>query len=93
MKDTAIAARYARTPVTTFVPENVRPEQSKILRTAALLALATGIGFTVVSGHGPDLSSTFSRSNVAQIDGEQALDVLRIQAYGGQNSWSQPSYR
>ena len=93
MKDTAIAARYARTPVTTFVPEGVRPEQSKILRTAALLALATGIGFTVVSGHGPDLSSAFGRSNVAQIDGEQALDVLRIQAYGGQSSWSQPSYR
>ena len=59
MEDTAVARRYARTAVTTYVPEGTRPEQSRILRAAAMLTLATGIGVTLVSGHGPDLSQVF----------------------------------
>lgn len=93
MKDSVFAARYARTPVTTYLPSSTAPETSKILRVAAALAIATGIGVTLVSGQGPDLATAFGRSGVAHVDHDQALDVMRIQAYGSQSSWSGPSYR
>lgn len=92
MRDSVFAARYARTPITTYMPSSTAPETSKILRVAAAVALATGIGVTLVAGHGPDVGSAFGRSGVAHVDHDQALDVMRIQAYGSP-SWSGPSYR
>jgi len=93
VKDSVFAARYASTPITTYMPSSTAPETSKILRVAAAVALATGIGVTLVAGHGPDVASAFGRSGIAHVDHEQALDVMRIQAYGTQSSWSGPSYR
>lgn len=92
MEDTDVARRYARTAVTTYVPEGTRPEQSRILRAAAMLALATGIGVTLVSGHGPDLSQVFGAPRTNHIDGQQALELMRIQAYAAQPA-SYPSFR
>jgi hypothetical protein len=92
MDDIAVARRYASTAVATYVPEGTRPEQSRVLRAAALLALATGIGVTIVAAHGPDLSQVFGRQRTVHMDGQQALDLMRIQAFAAQPT-SYPSFR
>lgn len=92
MEDAAVARRYAATAVTTYVPAGTRPEQSRILRATAMLALATGIGVTLVAGKGPDLSEAFGRRHSTHMDGQQALDLMRIQAYAAQPS-SGPYFR
>ncbi|GJD90630.1 hypothetical protein BHAOGJBA_4172 [Methylobacterium hispanicum] len=92
MKDAAVARRYAATAISTYVPEGTRPEQSRIMRATAMLALAAGIGVTLLAGKGPDLSEAFGRRHSIHMDGQQALEVMRIQAYAAQPS-SSPYFR